>query len=965
MITSNRFVGRRDELEVFEKSFDRLSDGKGCFVLVSGRAGIGKTALTQECAIMAEHRDAICVTASFPPHAERTPYWGWSTILRQLADRMCSDSAVELARALQNSDELPPQSSQTLVHERLCAVLTKLSENSQLAIVLEDIQNADFASLRILERLVAEISRIKVILVATLRSSDVSSTVASGSGTVPFALTAAAQRVNLRGMDQLECAQLCREVTGWTPDADLIRRLHLQTEGNPLFLKQILIALIEEGYIQDGAANLPDRLAVPAGITDMIGSRLDRIGQECRLVLEQASILGHSWQLAVLKNLAPDFDPRVLDEAERAGLIRPVNLPLGQWLFTHALIREVLYDSIPPFRRLHAHAAAMIAIEALSSADDPKSISALAYHSFEGQVFAGTNRAIELARKAGRYAVSVAAYQDGAAHFRIALECFEVPGIDEPDEKIETALELAKAQRLAGENLNSIKTCRRALEWARFRSDWPRFARAALSYEAARWQPGLPSEEVIDFLKLALANSNEISDDDVVRLRYSLARALQGHDEVEKAVEHGRRAIAEARKIGDKELLCDAIDQGTSAYCTMPGTWDERLVLVAEQVQIAQEIGDDHRLANAMVNHGICLAVKGRFGELRAASGRLAQLAAALAEPHHQYVSAQRATLFAMLDGDFLRASSSASSALEIGRRIAGANVSGLYGIQIFLINRDRGVLGALASLVEAIEEKAGANLWQPGQAFLLAELGEFARASAVLDLLVEEGFDNLPSDDMRSLSLAFMAEVVWLTRDPKHARQLHKLLIAQSGETITVGPGPICFGPVDRSLGLLQACMQNYDVARARLEDAIDQVRGWPSRPLLLRTACDLCKVLILDGTPSAIKRASELHAEFAPDAKDAGMAEVARRYETIDSELRRLTSTRGYHQLTAREVEVLRELSHGASNAAISCNLGISHATVATHVRNILSKTESKNRTAAAAFARQAGLVGDHDLS
>ncbi|MBX7539662.1 helix-turn-helix transcriptional regulator [Qipengyuania sphaerica] len=960
MILGHGFVGRSAEFDQFESLLDGLNEGSGETLVVSGSAGIGKTALVNHFRHLAEDRGAMTCWVGFPEQSDCPPFWGWIEVCRQLDATGCAPEAMALVDAMTQSEVRSTSRSQPLIFDRLLRLLREAAASHPLALFFDDIQYSDIASAKLLDIVASEVRHHPILIVITFRDGETQPSIGRGRPARQSTLALRAQRMVLRGMDQLESAQFCRELASWTPEAQIIRRLHRQTEGNPLFLRQIVQSLLDQGHIADGVAVLPDRITVPEGITEAIAIRLEQVSHRCQQTLMNAAILGRTFEQLVLMRLDTEFHPRLLDEAAKCGLARPTEAALGRWEFNHALIREVLYDRLAPIQRLRAHADAAAAIEAVYGSENPHSLSALAYHAFEGQIFVGAQRVIELARKAAKHAMSVTAYDDAAAQFRLALECFSVPGIDNVTGKIDVALELAEAERSAGDNLAAIRTAREAAGWARSSGDWPRFAAATLQYEAARWQPGLPSEESIEHLELALNHAEEIPDETVVQLHCSLARAIQWSGRLEAAREQGLRAIEMARELGDQALLCDALDQGTCAFNTLPGSVDLRLSVCREAVAIARKLEDKFRLATMLVDFGSCSAQVGNFESLRETHLELRGLARELAQPHFQYVSQHWETTLAMLEGDLAEAIRSASAALAIGRKISGANAQGVYGMQMFLIERERGALQQVAGLARSLGKDAEQNIWRPGYMLLLAEIDELDAARIQLDDILKGGLNAIPKDDLFILTLAFMAETIWHTRTSAPCEHIFSMMEAESGNAIISGPASLCFGPVDRALGQLLASMGRFADAKELFERALQQAESWDSKPMILRVACDYCDVLLVEGTPTGIKRARDLEAKFAGLAHSAGMASLVNRFTRISATLRKLGCSHGFDELTAREVEVLREIAAGASNAEISRNLGITLPTVATHVRNILGKTESKNRTAAAAYARHVGLAG-----
>ncbi len=959
MILGNRFVGRCEEIDTFESLLSRLPDRSGGLLLVSGQAGIGKTSLVRHFHEIARERGALSLWTSYPEQPDCPPYWGWSSLCRGIQDHAPQSGAAALGEAMSQPREVGRGAMHTSYLQRLGEIFASVTVRTPLLLFFDDIQHADRASAALLEALLGEIFDLPVLMVATMRTGDARSPASVHRAVPRIANLPQARRIALRGVDELECAEICRELSGWTPEASIARRLHRQTEGNPLFITQIVQWLVDHGHIEDGVAHLPARLAVPEGISEAILAALARASPDCRRVLEQAAILGRRFDLRVLETLDPDLDRAVLDEADRLRLVRPVDPARGQWEFAHSLVREVVYDTIQPMKRARAHADAATAIESVHGPATADSLAAMAYHAFEGQLFYGAERVIGFAVKAAHHALSVGAYEDAAAHNTLALECCTVPGVGDTARRIDIALDLALAERLAGENVAAIRTCRSAMEMAKGEGDWPRYAKAALLYEAARWQPGLPSTEIIKCLEIALVHRDSIEADDIARIHYSLARAYQWQGAQAKVREHALTSIRIADELGDDALICEALDQGGSAIGAIPGSLPLRAELNERGLSIARTLGDRQRLANLLVNAGVTNCEAGRMDVLRDTYRELGALARDLSQPHLQYVIHQWAVTIAMLEGDFTKASKIAATGVVIGRRISGASAAGVYGIQMFLLQREAGTLGKYAPMARRIGAEKAEGLWRPGYALLLAETGDIDEARSELNTFLAGGGDAVPVDDLRKVTLAFLAEVAALTADEAASHALFEKLVGEAGTVAVAGPAAICFGPIDRVLGRLKTTLKDFEAAREWLERAREQVAAWDSPPAQLRVDCDYCETLLADGSPEAVKRARQIEDGLAERAAAAGMASLAVRAKAISAELHRVATTHGFDSLTGREVEVLRVLADGASNAEISRRLGISPATTATHVRSILAKTDCKNRTAAAAFAQRTGLV------
>ena len=156
-----------------------------------------------------------------------------------------------------------------------------------------------------------------------------------------------------------------------TAPAGLAKTLHDQTEGNPLFLREIVRFLEQRGALGGGASDLPSAIRIPEGVTEVIGRRLNLLSAGCNEVLALASVIGRDFAWEVLLRaaapLSEDMLLEALDEAVAAHIVEET--AAGRYQFTHNLIRMTLYDELRIARRRQFHRAVGNAIEAVYRAE--------------------------------------------------------------------------------------------------------------------------------------------------------------------------------------------------------------------------------------------------------------------------------------------------------------------------------------------------------------------------------------------------------------------------------------------------------------------------------------------------------------------------------------------------------------------------------------------------------------------
>ena len=197
------------------------------------------------------------------------------------------------------------------------------------------------------------------------------------------------------------------------------------TNGNPLFVDGIVRSLMAEGAL--GSAGVLDRpFSIPSGIREAIRNRLDALSPESIAILAVAAAIGNEFEFHLCRAAAEipaDDAHRLLDEAASAGLVTA--LGHGRYRFSHALIREAVYDELDSNRRIRIHGKIAIRMEEIYREDiEPTSPN---WRIISARRVC-TEKATEYSVRAGRAAAAVFAYTDAIMHLQAALELMEQHG---------------------------------------------------------------------------------------------------------------------------------------------------------------------------------------------------------------------------------------------------------------------------------------------------------------------------------------------------------------------------------------------------------------------------------------------------------------------------------------------------------------------------------------------------------
>jgi tetratricopeptide (TPR) repeat protein len=422
-------------------------------------------------------------------------------------------------------------------------------------------------------------------------------------------------QIALDGLTESNVAEYVELSSGIEPAPRLVQPLHAETEGNPLFVAEVVRLLAAEGRI--GEAHI--HLRIPPGVRAVIGQRVGRLSERCRELLVAASVLGREFgldALATLSGLSVDELLDVLDEAMAERVLADLPGSPGRLRFGHTLIRDTLYDELTPARRLQLHQRAGEALEAVYSADPDPHLAELAHHFFAAAPAGVAEKAVDYARRAGDRAASQLAYEEATRLYKMALTL--VGARDAA--RCELLLALGEAQGRAGDTPALRESFGAAADLAEDLGLPEFLARAALGYGGrVIWEASRGDVDHVPLLVRALTALGE--EDSELRVRL-LARLAGGPLRDASFPTERRRALSEealdtARRIGDSGTLAYALAAYIAANRSPEFTRRE-VTLATELIQVATEAGDLERAAEGY-EHRVTAMIE--LGEMRRRRG--------------------------------------------------------------------------------------------------------------------------------------------------------------------------------------------------------------------------------------------------------------------------------------------------------------------------------------------------------
>jgi len=969
------FIGRARELAALDAALAHAREGRGRSVMLSGAPGIGKTRIAQQAAENAGAHGVLALWGRCPEEPGAPPYWPWRQLLRQLLARHDAQAVEAVAGAaaaqLASLDptlaaRLPPHPPQPApadaaqarfaLFDAISGVWQRAAARQPLLLVLDDLHCADVSSLKLLEFVAADAGASRLLLLGTYRDAEVTRTHPLSDTLGMLARQGGTQRLKLAGFAQEETAQFAA-ASGAAPV--LAAAMHERSEGHPLFLVEMTRLLDDTGR----ACATPERqLAalqrVPAAVGEVIGSRLNRLSPLCGHALGNAAAIGRRFDLATLVQLLDETSEEqclsALDEARRAAVVEALPEP-GAFQFTHALVRDALYEEMPAPRRARLHQRIASALEARHGGD-PGWLSALAHHWQAARSAAEPGKAAEYAIRAARHADETSAYEEAARLYQLALQSID-PAREA--ERCELLLALGETRTWTGEHELALEAFNEAAKLARRVPSPVGLARAAIGYENVYWRgtSGV-SLVAIALVKEALAANPAIDSEQRARLLAALCRALSFSGRVDAAVVIHDQAVRMARRLGDQRALFIALSS-IIASRAVPDLLPLRLAAGREATVLAEGTGFPEWAFGFTTGWFVSdLMEAGDIGGAARAADFGADTPALVRQPYLRIIVLTCRTLVALHTGRFAEAEQMALEAMRVAARYGQPN--GSVAVQMFSLRREQGRLAELAPVLEQFQRDVSERAtWQPGYTVLCCELGRHEQAQAAFERLAGNRFEisQVGVEGIVAGSLVYLAEACAWLGDAARAATLYEKLKDRSGLGIVFGANVVSFGSADRPLGMLAATMQRWDDAEAHYQRAIAHDEKSGGRPWAAHSRHEYASMLLERRRSGDAERANALLDQALATARELGMA----RLEARATALRQAATARESYPagLSAREVQVLCMVAEGKTNQEIANALFRSVNTVANHVRNILAKIACANRTEAAAFAVRHGLV------
>jgi tetratricopeptide (TPR) repeat protein len=886
------FVGREPELRQLQSAFDGAISGQGALMMVTGEPGIGKTALCEQLSTYATLRGGrTLVGHCYEAGSLSLPYLAFVEALRSyvlsrdpkdLKEELGSGAA-DVARIISEiRDRLKiklrtqkdPEEERYRLLQGVSEFLTNAAAVQPMLIVLEDLHDADRGTLDMLTHVCRNLAGARILIVGTYRDVEVDRSHPLSAALAELRRVSSYGRVLLRGLDADEVRRMLEGIALESIPWGLAEAVHRQTEGNPLFVQEVVRYLVEEGLIarkEEGWRPTRDtslEMSIPEGLRDVIGKRLSLLSPDCNQMLSVASVIGREFALETLKAVAginEDTFVNALKEAVRLAVLEERSQRgIVRYRFTHAFFRQTLYEEMIAPQRLKLHRQVAHTLETLYARHLKEHAVELAEHFSHSTDPTGLTKAVSYAEMAAKRATEVYAYGEAVRLLEQALKVQEVLDPEDKARKCDLLLALGDASILAGEHQRVVDTeAPQAFALAEAITDNKRASRACLLAIQGLTAYGVPLMISPGATQWAAQADRYADPNTVERVMADMMLGLVEWSRVSSSpqgIALLTRALDLARRLGD----CDM-------YWWTAGCWlsfAETPQHDKERLYLAEQLADESR-------HGVNFLVLGwvlrsivhtflEFGQRRRAEDAMAELRA-LAErsrqPNLLILSMINDSVMAIWDGRLEEAVAIRrhimARAEELGiLEFAGVWTSWLLPARVHLGNGGRALESMLRGARSFPENVASYGVIL----YCLTHLGRHAEVTEMSERLVvsHPRIDSAEDQPLVWLDITSLEAALMMG----HRQAAERLLRRLTGSSI-ITTGLMFTTCAGRHMGAAAVLLGRHEDARRCYQKVIKDCTQMKFRPELALTRLQLAE-LLLEHYPSEKQEALE-HLDFA----------------------------------------------------------------------------------------------------
>jgi len=441
-----RFVGRQNSMSTLNEAFEKADAGSGQLIGIVGEAGVGKSRLLLEFVNQLSPGEYTCMEGRCLHYGTSMPYLPVLDILRSYFDitegdrefiikQKVVDKLLALDEKLEKDispifellsikaeDEayiqLEPQQKKDKTFEALRDILIRQSREKPVVLIIEDLHWIDNTTQEFINYLIDWLTGSRILLLLLYRPEY-----SHQWGSKSF--------YTKIGLDQLgpeSSLELIKAILQESDAAEDLKELILsKAAGNPLFMEEFTRNLVENGTIEKQgqvytARKNIEAIQVPDTIQGIIAARMDRLEDDLKRTLQVASVIGRDFAFRILQSITgmkEELKSYLLNLQGLEFIFEKSLFPELEYIFKHALTRDVAYNSLLQKRRREIHERIGEAIEVVYADKLEEFYEMLAYHFSQGDNLEQSYKYLKLS---GEKAKETYSYQEAYQFYKDTID---------------------------------------------------------------------------------------------------------------------------------------------------------------------------------------------------------------------------------------------------------------------------------------------------------------------------------------------------------------------------------------------------------------------------------------------------------------------------------------------------------------------------------------------------------------
>ena len=680
-------VGRDPEIAQLKEAVGGLLAGRGQIVSVMGEAGLGKSRLVAELRsdVLAREPGILWLEGRSLSYDTSTPYapmidmlstyletgqgsanGGGYAALRERIERVMGERVLETAPFIASMLGVPvdapdadrvrflqPPQLREGVFAAVCALLEQLAADRPVVVMLEDLHWADPTSLELFEHLLPLPERSMLMVLALFRPQRQDPS---------WHFHEVAERdyehryttVRLEPLDDAGSRELIENLLRIEGLSENVRALILaKAEGNPFFVEEVIRSLLDSGVVVPegdhwrSTSDLDD-IAVPDTLSAVITTRLDRLDELSKQLVQAASVIGREFGVETLSAITGSNGEieAPLADLQRRGLLREsARIPERRYRFKHALTQDTAYASLLLSKRRELH----LRVGDLLERQDPSQVNDISRHLLEAKedaralpyladaadraaaaystplAIAQYSRAIEIANALGDVAIAQRGYEGLGGALTLANQIEEALGTYREMGEFGAAhgrneIQVSALNKsaflkglLQGDFPEADRLLARAEVLAEPLGECPSLAETHMVYCYSRTLSG-DFDEAFDRLSQAeeISRHQNLVDGRLFSMTH-LANTLNRMARYDEAKDMGEQALALAREAGNRVYESELLGETLSMYDISIGDLRSAQSRAEQGLAIASEIGSALNAASASMMLATVLRLQGDY----------------------------------------------------------------------------------------------------------------------------------------------------------------------------------------------------------------------------------------------------------------------------------------------------------------------------------------------------------------